>query len=324
MLIIMLLCPLLLTGCGMDGGRAEQKKTAHLVLYSELEHGFTEELVRAYNENGGGGAALSVIYELTADTRPDLVLAERRTLNGLRLDGRLQAFSCLAAEVLPPAFKDGENFWYGAFYDPVVFLVNQGFSRTVGQERIHGWAELEDGMGGARVVMENLSNNNSTGNLLGALADRMGETQSLNYLWNVNRFVTHYSKFPFTPIRMTAVGDADLAVTRNSLVYKYLESNFPAYVVYPEEGAPVDLYGVAVFKEARAAEACGAFTAWLLQDAEAQRVSQMQNTGFFFLLPQGGRAAEPDKLWLNNSYLLYGPQEELKRKWLEKVRFSGE
>ena len=83
----------------------------------------------------------------------------------------------------------------------------------------------------------------------------------------------------FTPVRMAAVGDADVAITRRSYVFKYLESNFPAYVVYPEEGTPVNLYGVGMLKESRAAKECGAFASWLLTDSDMRRACPSQNMG---------------------------------------------
>ena len=174
--------------------------------------------------------------------------------------------------------------------------------------------------------MENLSNSNSTQNFLGAFASQLGESISLNYLWNINRFIGQYAKFPFTPIRMTAVGDADLALTRQSYVFKYLENNFPAYVVFPEEGTPVNLYGAAVFANSKKIAEGADFIDWLIVDTAVKRISLEKNTGFMFLLPQGidGPAADPNKLWLNTAYLSYPEQEKLNRKWLDLVRFSND
>ena len=175
-----------------------------------------------------------------------------------------------------------------------------------------------------RIAIENLSDSNSTQNFLAAFAGHFGETISLNYLWNINRFIGQYAKFPFTPIRMTAVGDADLAITRQSYVFKYLESKFPAYVVHPKEGAPVNLYCVGLFKACTQDEQALAFMEWLLTSDKVQTISQEDATGFMFLFPRGieGASVEADKLWLNSSYLDPQKQDALTNKWLSKVRFS--
>lgn len=322
-LIIMLLalCLPLCYGCGND-----KKAASHtdLILYSEMDADFTESIIREYNQQSKDGTVIQAIYELK-DIEPDIVLCGTRTLNGFCSDNKLQPIVCSAGDRLPIEFKDSQERWYGAFYDPAVFLINQGYARKIGQENLKGWSDLED-RSDIRIALENLSNSNSTQNFLGAFASRLGESISLNYLWNINRFIGQYAKFPFTPIRMTAVGDADLALTRQSYVFKYLENNFPAYVVFPEEGTPVNLYGAAVFSSSKKVAEAADFIDWLITNAAVKRISLEKNTGFMFLLPQGidGPTADPNKLWLNTTYLSYPEQEKLNRKWLDLVRFSND
>ena len=223
----------LLTGCGLGGEQAPKAAEATLCLYSELDNKFTQDLVDSFNKNNKEGLRLRFVGELKeGEPWPDLVLAEQQTLYGLKQQHKLQSSKLDLAAKLPAKLQDKEGYWYGVFYDPAVFLVNQTFARTIGQSSLKGWTDLENNEQ-LRVAMENLSDSTSTQNFLGALADSMGETTSLNYLWNINRFVGQYAKFPFTAIRMTAVGDADVAITRQSYVFKYLENKFPAYVVHP-------------------------------------------------------------------------------------------
>lgn len=70
---------------------------------------------------------------------------------------------------------------------------------------------------------------------LAAFASVRGEEKA----WHISEVLTDKFlniPFPFTPIRLTTVGDADLAITRRSYVFKYLENDFPAYIVFPSEG----------------------------------------------------------------------------------------
>lgn len=320
--LLLLAMLLVMAGCGQD---ALGTNTKNLILYSEIDANFTESLVSEYNKQNKNGIIVKAIYELKDDTEPDMVLCGSRTLNGFKKDNKLQSVLCSAGDRLPADFKDSDECWYGAFYDPTVFLINQRYARTIGQENIKGWSDLEN-LADVRIALENLSNSNSTQNFLGAMASHMGENISLNYLLNINRYIGQYAKFPFTPIRMTAVGDADIALTRQSYVFKYLENNFPAYVVFPVEGTPVNLYGAAVFKTCHRQQEAAAFIDWLIADDDVKRICLEKNTGFMFLLPHGvdAPAAEPDKLWLNTSYLGYQEQEKLNKKWLDIVRFSND
>lgn len=321
--LMMLLAGMLVgAGCGKEEPQAPD--AAHtLTLYSELDNKFTQDLADAFNKEQKNKLHVQVVYELKQDVKPDLVLAEQRTLSGLKHQGQLKPVAFAAGDRLAEKFRDEDLNWYGVFYDPTVFLVNQQYARTIGQANLCSWADLENNET-LRIAIENLSDSNSTQNFLAAFAGHFGETISLNYLWNINRFIGQYAKFPFTPIRMTAVGDADLAITRQSYVFKYLESKFPAYVVHPKEGAPVNLYCVGLFKACTQDEQALAFMEWLLTSDKVQTISQEDATGFMFLFPRGieGASVEADKLWLNSSYLDPQKQDALTNKWLSKVRFS--
>ena len=321
--LILAVVSLLTAGCSGSNDDDKQLNKA-LILYSELDPEYTENLVRSYNKSTGGKILLKAIYEIKPDSyRPDLVMAEGRTLSGLKAQDRLRPVFFELGDRLPSDFKDADGYWYGAFYDPTVFLVNQQYARECGQQNIEGWSDLET-LSNARIAVENLSDSSSTKNFLGSMADHMGEVSSLNYMWNINRYVSQYAKFPFTPIRMTAVGDADIAITRQSYVFKYLENDFPAYVVHPKEGSPANIYGVGLFSECNLTKEAANFFDWIIGSAEVQKISQVDDTGYFFFYPRGRdyAAVDESKLWLNKSYLDYKKQEELVSKWLAKVRFS--
>ena len=278
----------------------------------------------AFNKEQKAKLQLKAVYELKPGGElPDVVLAEQRTLAGLKRQGRLKPVAFADGDRLPQKFRDADLSWYGVFYDPIVFLINQQYARTVGQANICSWQDLA-GKEQLRIALENLSDSNSTQNFLAGLADRFGEDESLEYLGNINRFIGQYSKFPFTPVRMAAVGDADVAITRQSYVFKYLENKFPAYVVYPKEGTPVNLFCVGLFKNTTDDLQGLKVMEWLLTSEQVQAIAQENATGYLFLFLRGfdEAAADGDKIWLNSSYLEPVKQDGLTNKWLSKVRFS--
>lgn len=319
--LLMLVSFILSCGCSSVGiGSREQ------VLYSEIDPKLTEPLVAAYNEqfkNTKNFQKVKAIYELKDNDKPDLVLASTRTLTGLKLDNRLQTSSFKSTELLPLDYKDVEGYWTGVFYDPVVFIINQEYARRVGQQNLKGWNDLEN-LQGVRYVVESLNNSPGSMNLLAAMASHMGEQSAISFLWNLNRNVTQYAKFPFSSIRMVATGEADMTVTVQSMVFKYLESEFPAYITIPREGTPANLYGVAVFKGSESTYANQQFMDWLLTDDNPKIILQKADSGFNFLLPKGpgSPVVDPRTIWLNRDYLTLPKLEALAGQWLEKVRFS--
>lgn len=161
--LALMLCSLLTSGCFSFGDDDKQLNKA-LILYSEIDPKYTENLVRGYNRSTGGKILLKAIYEIKPDSyKPDLVLAECRTLNTLKSLGRLRPVFFELGDRVPQNFKDMDGCWYGAFYDPTVFLVNQEFARKIGQQNIEGWQDLEN-INDVRIAVENLSDSSSTKN----------------------------------------------------------------------------------------------------------------------------------------------------------------
>ena len=158
----------LLGGCGSEKNSQEPKApvaSRTLCLYSELDSKFTQDLVQSFNQMNKEkklGLELRFIGELKeGEPLPDLVLAEQRTLYGLKKQGKLKQTQFALATRLPSKLQDKEGYWYGVFYDPAVLLVNQYFARTIGQSAMKGWTDLENNEQ-LRIAMENLSDSNST------------------------------------------------------------------------------------------------------------------------------------------------------------------
>ena len=137
--------------------------------------------------------------------------------------------------------------------------------------------------------------------------------------------VRQYAKFPITPVRMAATGDADIAVTRRSHVFKYLQNDFPAYILIPEEGTPVNLYGIGILQNSKMQKEVTTFINWLLQSSEARTVLMMTRSGYLPVLPQGekGQAVNMNALWINTVYNNAQSLEKLKGDWLREIRLAG-
>lgn len=320
--LMLLIIALLVAACSQEEPKVKENKT--MVIYSQLEQDFTEALLAAYVEEKAD-LKITAIYEFNPDApEPDMILAERSVLLDLQKKDGLQQYKLSFSDKLNKKFVDTDGYWYGMFYDPAVLLINQHFARTVGQEKLRGWFDLEN-LQEARIISESVSNSSSSINFLCALASNLGEHTALDYLGNINRHIAQYSKFPFTPVRMTAVGDADISITRQSYVAKYLENNFPAYVIVPKEGTPINLYGAAIYKGSKNVKNAVGFIEWLISSQESRVTSQSIDTGFTFILSDESKdkAISPELLWLNTEYIQKAQEEALVSNWLEKVRFSS-
>lgn len=308
---------LICAGCSFVNEVISSKSDNEAVVYSEGNALLLEALVHEYN----GAQEQYKISIAAGDTsqQPDIYLLEHSRLAAMQQQNKLLAFELPEADALPQHFKSEENYWYGVFYDPAVLLINQNFARRVGQENIRTWEDLLR-ISNINITLENLSDNDSTRNFLYAFASHWGEDNALGYLRELHKHIGQYAKFPFSPIRMAAVGDADIAVTRSSYIFEYLENSFPAYVAVPVEGTPVNLTAVAISAGSEENYAAVDFCRWLLGGSAVKRILLQQNTG---LESAAGSSAKAEALWLNTHYLDSDKANGLINKWLETVRFEN-
>jgi iron(III) transport system substrate-binding protein len=314
------LLAILLVGLGLLAGGCTTKteptgSSGKSVLIAGMpEQKLLPDLIAAYNKSGH-----HYVFQYQPDiSQPaDYYLTTRQDVQLLAAQGKLAPFAVKDNQV-PALLKDEHDLWYGVFYDPVVFLVNHQFARQQGQEKLLDWQSLPQ-LTHARLVMENLADNNSTKDFLAALSTRMGQAECLQYFKSLQPLLGTFGKFPITSIRMVAGGDADLALTRSSFVAPYLESDFPAYVQVPEGGTPVTLYAFAQAKTSREQAAGADFLHWLLTAPEAQKIIQPAG---YYLVPTGIDQAVSDTLWLNTFYKDSQAVDKLVDTWVKAIRLG--
>lgn len=323
-LAIMLLCCFLLSsGCGFFSTAGPKDKVK---VYTTLDKTFVETLCNNYSE--GLPADKKVLFEVMDQedelVKADCIISEAAFLKKKNDALVLQNIHAEFADLLPKELRGEEDSWITLFYDPAVLLINQAYSRKVGQQQLLHWYDLPK-QSGAQVVMENLSDNESTKLFLATMASHMGQNECLTYFKQIRPMIRQYAKFPITPVRMAATGDADIAVTRRSHAFKYLQNDFPAYILIPEEGAPVNLYGIGLLKNSKNQKNITDFINWMLQSAEVRTTLMTTRSGFLPVLPQGdkGQAIRMNQLWTNTFYKDAGAVDKLADDWLKEIRLAG-
>ncbi len=311
---------LTIAGCSFFDDVVHLKNDNEAILLSDRDSSLMFALADKYNNSQSEYKVwLADSIDEKNSREPDIYLLEYSRLLQMENDKKLLQLSVPDTDSIPDAFKSSGNYWYGIFYDPVVLLINQNFARRAGQENIRTWEDLLK-IHDVRIALENLSDTEGTRNFLCAFASHWGEENALNYLRELHKNIPLYSKFPFTPIRMTAVGDADIALTRSSYIFQYLENAFPAYVALPLEGTPVNLWAIGINAQSSENKAAADFCRWLLTDEAVRHILMQQNTGLEYI---NNTKTDSSKLWLNTHYLTQQDADALVAKWLDTVRFKN-
>ena len=324
--IFLLICAcliFLLTGCSFfnAGGPKNTVK-----VYTTLDKNFVEALCGNFSDGLPKDKKITfeILNKENEAAQADCIISEATLLRQKAAEGSLQKIHAEFADLLPEELKDPDEKWITVFYDPAVILVNQAYSRKAGQQQLLHWEDLPK-QTGAQIVMENLTDNESTVMFLATMSSRMGQHEFIEYFKQIRPLIKQYAKFPITPVRMAATGDADIAITRRSYVFKYLQNDFPAYILIPEEGTPVNRYGIGVLQNSKKQKEIADFINWVLQASEARTVLMTTRSGYLPLLPQGekGQAVTASALWTNTFYTDRQAMEKLTGEWLREIRLSG-
>ena len=313
----------LLTGCSFFN-TVGPKNTVK--VYTTLDKSFVEALCGNFSDGLPKDKRITfeILNKENEAAQADCIISEATLLQQKAVEGSLQKIHAEFADLLPEKLKGPDEKWITIFYDPAVILVNQAYSRKVGQQQLLHWEDLPK-QSDAQIVMENLTDNESTVIFLAAISSHMGQHEFLDYFKQIRPLIKQYAKFPITPVRMAATGDADIAITRRSYVFKYLQNDFPAYILIPEEGTPVNRYGIGILQNSKKQNEVAAFINWVLQSSEARTVLMTTRSGYLPVLPRGekGQAVMINSLWTNTFYKDTQALEKLTEEWLREIRLTG-
>ncbi|MCE5287054.1 MAG: extracellular solute-binding protein [Pelosinus sp.] len=254
----------------------------------------------------------------------DVVIADSNVLNQLKKEQLLMPYVSEITDIVPMRFQDQDNAWTGLWYDPVVFAANQDFLKTLPQQPVK-WADLAKDNKWRLVITDFLAAEASA-NLFYSMIAVNGEQQTMDYFRQLHPSIVQYAKYLATPVRMAALGEADIAIAVHSEAMRYIHNKFPIQIIYPEEGTAYLLTGAAVLNTAAHSQEAKQFVDWLLQD-HAQLV--LKQTGYFFVTTNPEAAAYRDdgakniKLFENKTAFLPAQQRQMLDRWVQSVRLNA-
>jgi len=323
-LLFVVLITCILFGCGQNIFTST-KNNRELVIYSDLNSGFIKALTEGFTKEHNIGLNIMKLDELDGTKQQaDLVLTSHVVLKQLASAGAFEKLNLPALENLPKEYKDSQDYWAGLLFDSFVIVANKEYVRKHGQAQLSGWRDLLQ-LDKCRIVTEHFDNSDLQRQILAVFASKMGREEAIDYFAALEDKVVQHSKFSFTPLRMLASGDADIAITLKSYVYEFAEDDFPAQMIEPEEGTPAVIYGVAIYKGSASLQESKILAQWLLSSPSVRKISFKEETGFNFVMPKGipGPLVNSETLWFNNGYLEKKELKDLVQEWYEKVRFRG-
>ncbi|NLP41846.1 MAG: extracellular solute-binding protein [Veillonellaceae bacterium] len=254
----------------------------------------------------------------------DIVLATKTVLEQAKKNNLLEQVTSEQLDIIPKRFKDENNYWYGLWYDPMIFVVNKDIQK-ISPQIPTSWRDLSRDSK-LRIGITDFLAAEASANLLYTLTSVNGETQTLAFLKKLHPQVVQYSKFLATPVRMVGMCEADVAIAVQSEASRYIKDSFPIKIVYPTDGTAYLLTGAGLVTKSIHKSEAKTFIDWLMQN-NAQNA--LQKSKFYYVptnpeLPEYKEFNQKNIELLENKEIVTLEQKHrLLDKWIQTVRISS-
>ena len=321
-----------MTYLSSSAGKPSQEQRDQILVYTTLPVEHIALLIQEYERANmirirlvplGEEEIVLRLQQESDNPKADFVLASQKTLEMLRLLGFLKAVSTEQTDILPAQFKDPDQYWAGLWYDPIVFAARPDHllsSKPLPAQ----WSDLGK-QRDWKMAMTDFVAADAAANLLYSLTLDKGEVQALALLKDIHPRVVKYANFLSTPVRMTGMGECDIAVAVQSETLRYQADHFPIIMIYPEDGTSYMLTGGALFKNGHHGAQAAHFLDWLLQE-EARLI--LEKNGYFFTSVNPElkkyRDYRQQAVKVFEKRVFYTPEEQHKLldKWVQTVRLA--
>lgn len=252
----------------------------------------------------------------------DVILTSRTLLEQARRLDLLSQSITEQSDVVPPIFKDIDNYWVGIWYDVIVFAVNSDY---LGRNKAvpMSWDEFKKPFDG-RLAVADFFVSEAIANVLFGLYAEKGEKDALNILQAIHPQVVQYARLVSTPARMTGMGECDMAIVLQSDAMRYKSEGFPVEFIFPQDGTMYLVSGGAVIKNSAHKQIAEEFLSWLLQN-QAQMILAKSNWHFISTNPENKNRQDfyqtKPVLLDKGNMLSEDEKRKILDKWAQTVRF---
>jgi len=270
-----------------------------------------------------------LLIRMTAEKeapQSDIVIASQTLLEQLKQMGLLEPCSSEQIDLVPEQFVDADNHWTGIWYDPIIFAANRDYIRAKAFEP-HTWNELiaiENGPK-IRLGITDFMTADASAALFYSMIANNGEAETLSFLKKIHPQIIQYAKFLTTPIRMTGLGECDVAIAVQSETIRYINDGFPIKIFYPEDGTAFFLTGAGLVKKSARQADSTMFIDWLLQD-NAQWTMQKNKYFFVPVNPESqvakNLAMKNLELWRPALKLTPAEKQKMIDTWVQTIRLA--
>ena len=326
-----------LFGAGLWLNEMKQAAADHLVVptrseltvYTDGDPDLMMAIGRAYEKEAQVKVHMIPIGQKQMGTRLALPEGEQQgdlvisTVPNLGQGVTHGAFHRLPANItqnVEDTFHGTNEQWVGIWYDPYVFAVHNDFYNAKGKY-VNTWFSLAY-TGPWRIAVTDFVADERAITLLNTFGGIYGQEGAISYFDSLRPRIVQYAKELPSPVRMAAIGDVDIGVGKYSDAKLYEVHKYPLTILYPREGTPYDMMGVAILKGTTNESESKAFITWLLSE-RLQALWKDNDVHYIATIDtiasHKDRQGNPLVLWTGG--IAQAEETKLLQEWIRQVRF---
>ncbi|WP_319563186.1 ABC transporter substrate-binding protein [Marispirochaeta sp.] len=176
------------------------------------------------------------------------------------------------AAAMPENFRDADRYWSGIYAGPLCFESNTQALQKFGLTAPNSWEELADPKYKNHVQMANPGSSGTSYNVLATMVQIYGEEKTFDYMKQLDRNITQYTRSGSAPGKNAAIGEITVAIGYAHDGVKLVNEGYPLDITFPSEGTGYEVASVSLIKGGPAEElgAAKKLYDWALSETAAK------------------------------------------------------
>lgn len=261
--------------------KKDSDKAPHLVAYVSLEEEIAQNLLAQFQKETG--IAVDFVRLSTGEATARLEAEKNNPqasiwLGGVGLGhaemkekGLTTPYQSPATASLEAKYKDPEGYWNGIYLGSLVFATNRELLQKKGLKAPTTWTELLDPKWKGQIQLPNPGTSGTSYNIIAALVTDKGEEKAFDYLKQLHRNVSQYTRSGAAPAKNVALGEALVGVGYVHDLLKLVHvSKASLDIVYPKDGTGYEVASVSLIKGGKQTELAKKLIDWVYTTSASQ------------------------------------------------------
>jgi iron(III) transport system substrate-binding protein len=283
--VLLALCLLIpLTACSKSGDGAanpdgtEVGTSSYVTCYTSYQEEEVQALFDAFKKDTG----IEVKYVRLSDgdlyarvqaeeENPQATLwfgTSSDTFKAAAAGGFVEPYVSSNIGLVPENLRDPDGYWMPHSISVLCIASNTKYLAENSFDAPASWAELTDPKLKDNVVVAHPATSGMAYTWLSTMTQLMGEDAAFDYLRDLDKNITQYTKSGSAPARMAGLGECGVGICYYSDAMNAVNSGYPLKITYPSEGTGYELSCMGIIKGCPQDEIANAqrFIDWALTD----------------------------------------------------------